>query len=222
MKHGQKHGGQVWYMPKASYAVTPLPGVKLRIVTLDMNIVDPRACTYIACGAVECHPGEVSGGDYWSPTYPGCTEEVCHEVFTKRAEAAARLVVKEVAKAEAEGWQLIINCHYPGSYLKGKVYAGIDIWQVLQDTTAEVLFFGAHVHSTDNSSGFGKATVDYEARKSGLKEYCVGGGGGWACDGLQGVVAGEGLDTGRIENLRFIMVSYDECCMNEVKGYWWK
>jgi hypothetical protein len=72
-----------------------------------------------------------------------------------------------------------------------------------------VTFFGAHVHSTDNETAWGKPTVDRRVNRKGWHEYCVGGGGGWACDALQGVVAGAVTASGRVVDLRFIMASYD-------------
>lgn len=49
-----------------------------------------------------------------------------------------------------------------------------------------VLYFGAHVHSTDNTTNCHTAS-----RRAGWRDFCVGGGGGWACDGSQGFVVGE-------------------------------
>ena len=85
--------------------------------------------------------------------------------------------------------------------------------ELMTQTTAHITFFGAHVHSTDNTSH-----VDHSARRHGWRDFCVGGGGGWACDGPQGFVVGEVLDTGRIVNLRMKLMPMRDCCFANPRG----
>lgn len=84
---------------------------------------------------------------------------------------------------------------------------------LLASPNVHVLYFGAHVHSTDNTT-----TVHREARRLGWHDFCVGGGGGWACDGHQGFVVGEVLDNGRVANLRIHQMPDSQCCMSNPRG----
>jgi hypothetical protein len=57
-----------------------------------------------------------------------------------------------------------------------------------------------------------------QARRAGWHDFCIGGGGGWACDGHQGFVVGEVLDTGKITNLRIKLLSDHVCCKSNPHG----
>ena len=115
--------------------------------------------------------------------------------------------------AEASGTQLIVVTHYPSNWIAG-MRAGRDaVSELLQNPNVHVVFFGGHVHSTDNTSNVQRAF-----QRPGWHDYCVGGGGGWACDGPQGFVVGEVLDNGRVANLRFEMMANRDCCMPNPRG----
>ena len=203
--------------------LTPsLAALAAQVVVLDLNYVDPRkiACPYIACKHDDCGKGEWDRqGDKWAAPYPHCDMDRCLAVFKQRAGKAARMLKQRLQLAERHDTQLLVVCHYPGSYLRGRKFDGIDLWALLTSSRVHVTFFGGHVHSTDNHSAWdskhGKRTVDLYTSRTGWREYSVGGGGGWACDGLQGVVAGEVLSNGRVDNLRFIMATEDECCVGD-------
>mgnify|MGYP006142918743 CR=1 FL=1 len=200
-KHGHRHGGQQWHMPKMSYYAAPLENARVEIVMLDLNILTvDRLCTWIACRRLSCNPGEA--------LYRGCNMARCRAVITKRAEAAARLLKQRVEEAEKTGTQLIVVSHYPSTWLSGLMPAGIRIQELLSNPNVDILYFGAHVHSTDNVSN-----VNPGLRRKGWHDFCVGGGGGWACDGMQGFVAGEILENGRVANLRMIHVANNKCCI---------
>ena len=211
-KHKAIHGGQEWYMPAMSYHVSPLPGVNLEVVALDLNSVDDyRICTWIACNKARCD----SRAHQYRSTSDGapCTMSRCGQVLRKRAEAALRLLKRRVEAAEQSGTQLIILSHYPTNWVSGMRHGGITISSLLTNPNVHIVYFGGHVHSTDNTSN-----VQRSFRRHGWYDYCVGGGGGWACDGPQGFVVGEVLDTGRITNLRFKMMPNRDCCVNNPRG----
>ncbi len=77
----------------------------------------------------------------------------------------------------------------------------------LENHRVRILYFGAHTHSTDNTTH-----VDLSLRRPGWLDFCIGGGGGWACDGPQGFVVGEVLDDGRVTNVRIHRMSSKLCC----------
>ena len=58
--------------------------------------------------------------------------------------------------------------------------------------------------------------------RPGWSEYCVGGGGGWACDGPQGFVSGEVLENGRVANLRIVHADDRVCCVENHRGRPWR
>ena len=44
-------------------------------------------------------------------------------------------------------------------------------------------------------------------------EWTVGGGGGWSCDGPQGIVVGDVITaTGEVVNARILRVEWNDCC----------
>ena len=62
-KHGGVHGNQRWHMPQLSYHATPIPGVNLELVALDLNVVDrSKTCPWIACGEKECDDDDFPQG----------------------------------------------------------------------------------------------------------------------------------------------------------------
>ena len=202
-KHGSIHGGQVWHMPAMSYHAVPIPGVNLEILALDLNLVDSaQTCPWIACGKVTCA---------WDapPIRQGCTLSHCTEVMRRRADAAVRLVKRRVEAAERADTQLIIVSHYPTTWVNHvRTPDGVMLVELLNNPRVHILYFGAHVHSTDNTTN-----VHSELRRTGWRDFCIGGGGGWACDGQQGFVVGEVLDNGRVTNLRIEWLPNSVCCL---------
>lgn len=143
--------------------------------------------------------------------YPGCTRARCREVLRRRAAQAESLLRERIAAAEAADRQLIVISHYPTTYFGRKEALGIGA--LLRNPRVRIANFGGHVHSTDDSR-----SVDRSYARSGWSDWCVGGGGGWACDGHQGFVVGEVLSNGRVANLRVRLVSDGACCLSNPRG----
>ena len=115
-----------------------------------------------------------------------------------RIDAAARL-----------GTQLIVVTHYPTvGYLERVNSGGLDAMELLKSARVPMVYIGAHVHSTDNTSH-----TSPQLRREGFAEFCVGGGGGWSCDGHQGFVSGEVRASGRVANLRLHLAPDSACCI---------
>ena len=95
----------------------------------------------------------------------------------------------------------------PVSYISGVNAGGISFYELLKSPRVQILYIGAHVHSTNNDT-----SVHDAARRHGWREFCVGGGGGWACDGPQGFVVGEVRSDGRVDNVRIKLISNALCC----------
>jgi hypothetical protein len=159
-KHGQVHGGQRWYMPSMSYSVAPLPGVNLEIVALDLNSIDAgKSCPWIVCNREHCGRREMEELEAaHNRTNPGrrrteqCTMATCTAVIQKRMGVAARLLRARIAAAEAAGTQLIVVTHYPSSWIAGTSAGGISFMAELMNPNVHIVYFGAHVHSTDNTT----------------------------------------------------------------------
>jgi hypothetical protein len=100
-----------------------------------------------------------------------------------------------------------VVCARVHSWIAGTVADGIHMMSEMNNPNVNIVYFGAHVHSTDNNTN-----VHHPARRPGWNDFCIGGGGGWACDGHQGFVVGEVMDNGRIVNLRMKFVSDHICC----------
>lgn len=207
-KHGAVASDQAWHMPSMSHYMQPLPGVPLEIVTLDMNVVDAsRICPWIACGKEKCTDPNATQA-------PGCTYAVCHETLQARAEEAWELLVSRVAAAKqaTPRRHLIVNSHYPTTWLWWWRFKRKSIANILYDPDVHITFFGGHIHATDNVTNVRK-----QLRRHGWNDFCVGGGGGWACDNAftpmsQGFVTGQVRSDGSISNLEFEMEPDDECC----------
>jgi hypothetical protein len=143
-----------------------------------------------------------------------CSESVCRETLTKRAEAGFRLLEERIKAAEGTNRQLIVITHYPTTWFK---YGGFKVdgkthLDLLKHTNVKIAYFGGHVHATDN-----KTNVNPEMRRNGWHDYCVGGGGGWACDDAhtgisQGFVTGEVRSDHTLTNFQFHMVPDRDCC----------
>ena len=216
-KHGSIINGQKWYMPEMSYYVQPLPGVNLEIVTIDLNVLDShKICPWIVCGQKKCAPD-----DAWSGSVSGvpveCGMQLCTQTLYQRALAAWDLLKEriEAAKAVVPRRQLIVNCHYPTTWLKWFKHPTEQktFLELLNDPKLHVVFFGGHVHATDNVTN-----VEKKMRRHGWHDFCVGGGGGWACDNAhtlqsQGFVTGVVLSDGTVTDLRFEMEADDKCCV---------
>lgn len=211
LKHGQSAGGQLWYMPQMSYRVRPLKNVNLEIVVLDLNILDPEPCALSTMNRNVWNPPEAS---WREPRAPGCGFEQCQTVMYQRAVRACRLLLETVQEAEKTGAQVMVISHYPTSFLRGRSFGGIKLDKVLSSKAVKIFFVGAHVHSTDASKAAftGKATLNGALSRPGWGEVCVGGGGGWACDGRQGFVMGEVMANGEVKNVRLVMGTDEECC----------
>ena len=126
--------------------------------------------------------------------------------------AAARLLEQRIAAAEAKGTQLIVVSHYPTTWLS-YAPAAAKVAHLMSRSTAHITYFGAHVHSTDNMTN-----VNHGHRRDGWRDFCVGGGGGWACDGLQGFVMGDILDNGRVANVHMRHIPRNKCCRGNPHG----
>ena len=227
-KHGATHGGQRWFMPRMSYHAEPLPGVKLEIIALDINSIDAgKSCPWIVCGAATCGRRALEMASQAEEAaanvsvahlaqhrrLQGCSMATCTSTMGKRTAAAARLLKRRVEAAEESGTQLIVVSHYPSTWISGTIAGGVHMMGLLTRPNVHIVYFGAHVHSTDNHSN-----VLAQARRPGWRDFCVGGGGGWACDGHQGFVIGEVLDSGRVVNLRMKHVTDRLCCISNPRG----
>ena len=200
-------------MPAMNFNVTPLQGVNLEILSLDMNIVDAhKTCPWIACGRKDCVHGEA--------VVPGCDMNRCHRTMQERAEVAFHLLDERVSAAAAARRQLLVISHYPTTYLNTFSYRGRTINDLLRNPKVSIVYFGGHVHATDNITN-----VHHGLRRHGWNDFCVGGGGGWACDAnpgmpsSQGFVSGVVKSDGSLTNFRFHMAADSECCfMNPRSG----
>jgi prepilin-type processing-associated H-X9-DG protein len=174
-------------MPKMSYYAAPLPGVNIEVVALDTNIVDHRkTCPWIACGEETCTENQ--------ETMPGCNLAKCRATLDARASAAFDLLKERIQAAEAAipRRQLVVVTHYPTTWLKWW-RKGHEFLQMLKNPRVNIAFFGGHVHATDNVTN-----VDKTMRRHGWNDYCVGGGGGWACDNAHTGVS-QGFVTGVVQ-----------------------
>ena len=136
----------------------------------------------------------------------------------QRALAAFKLLRDriEAAKAAVPPRQLLVITHYPTKFLKYFVEpeSGLSLQDLLKDPEAKIAFFAGHVHSTDNTTN-----VQKELGRPGWSDYCVGGGGGWACDAprkrawpTQGFVTGVVKSDGSVGDFEFHMKADSECC----------
>ena len=210
------------------------PGRKLELVMLDLNRYDAAVqCHWVACTNRRCYKtqadGERSGEPSWSidgANELGCTLADCHHVLNARGDAAGALFKERVR--ENEGKQMIVVAHYPTDYLKGCTVESDpkgrkpEMWlDALSSKTPEtkkvkMTYFGAHRHSTENTS-----TI----RTGNNPNWCVGGGGGWSCDESkgtpdnQGFVVGEITSEGHVVNLRPVTVPNSKCCFKNPRHY---
>ena len=99
---------------------------------------------------------------------------------------------------------MLVFSHYPTTYLRGFYHHGKSFIDLLKAANVDMVYFGAHVHATDNMT-----YVSQELRRPGWRDFCVGGGGGWACDrnpympASQGFVTGVVRSDGRVIDLKF-------------------
>ena len=206
-KHGAVHGNQKWHMPAMNFVATPLPGVNIEIVSLDLNTVDDaKTCPWIACGKKFCHERDA--------VELGCNMARCRATMRHRAQKAYELLEERIAAAKEVGRQLIVFSHYPTTFLRGFYHNGRPMIDLLKDPGLDMTYFGAHVHATDNATH-----VQTELRRPGWRDFCVGGGGGWACDSnpympaSQGFVTGVIRSDGRVIDTRLEFVPDSVCCM---------
>jgi len=191
------HRGQTWYMPDFNYWVKPLgDAVPLEIISLDTNHHDSgRICPWNVCDRHSC------GG--WENPY-GCTVGDCMGILEDRNFEAERML-RERLDANIGG-NVIVFTHYPQEYL---LWGGVlgehgspGILDQLKRTDVTITFFSAHVHVTEGPKELGPNV-----------EWVVGGGGGWSCDGEQGVVTGDvEVATGKVRNVRMIPAPWHVCC----------
>ena len=214
-----------------------LPGLsrgrKLELVMLDLNRYDAEIqCNWVACTNRRCYAtqadGERSGEPSWSidgANELGCKLADCHHVLAARGDAAGALFNQRVR--ESKGKQMIVVAHYPTDYLQGCAVESnkgkkAEMWlDALSSKTAEtkgvkMTYFGAHRHSTENTSTIGTGNNP---------NWCVGGGGGWSCDESpgtpdnQGFVVGEVTSEGHVVNLRPVTVPNSKCCFKSPRHY---
>ena len=151
-------------MPDTNYYVQPLTGVNLEIVTLDLNILDShKICTWIACGKKKCEEDDEN-------KEPGCSHGKCYQTLLARGQAAFRLLEARIAAAKSSvpKRQIIVNTHYPTTFLKWWKHGERSIADLLKDPDVHILYFGGHVHATDN-----KTNVDSTLRRHGWNDFCV-------------------------------------------------
>ena len=79
--------------------------------------------------------------------------------------------------------------HYPTTWYR--YFDNQKVLELLKNPRVKISYFAGHVHATDNVTN-----VNSRMRRHGWTDYCVGGGGGWACDDAhtgvsQGFVTGE-------------------------------
>ena len=110
------------------------------------------------------------------------------------------------------GAHLIVNSHYPTDYLEGlQAYVpsagrNVRILDLLRRTDVQITYIGAHRHSTDDNP-------KHRNNIAPNREWVVGGGGGWSCDGPQGVVVGDvDTTTGEVLHTRIIQAEWKTCC----------
>ena len=136
----------------------------------------------------------------------------------RRAEEAGALLKERLATNK--GRQVIVVAHYPTDYLKGASFGAWPNQERWLDhfsrEDVRIVYFGAHRHSTENTSTL---------RTGPNPNWCVGGGGGWSCDESpgtpenQGVVVGEITSHGRVRNMRTINVPNSKCCFKSPRHF---
>ena len=195
-KHGGMHHNQTWYMPTANFWVKPIEGVNLEVLVLDTNHLDSgRICPWNACNRKDCWEGESTNGP------DSCTVRQCQSILEGRTREALTML-RERVEANVGG-NLIIVTHYPINYIHGGGVKGERVdsgeWmRLLRRTDLKITYLGAHVHVTEKHAS---SIAPHE-------EYVVGGGGGWSCDGQQGIVVGDVLiATGEVFNTYSIRAS---------------
>ena len=193
------------YMPAMSYTATPLPGINLEIVALDFNIVDEhKTCPWIACGKKHCSWGEAA--------QPGCDLAHCKDIMQRRGAYAFDLLEARIGEAIKHNRQLIVVTHSPTTWYGWWSYKGRRVTDLLNNPRVHITYFGGHVHATDNVTN-----VNPALRRNGWNDFCVGGGGGWACDDAhtwasQGFVTGVVYNDGSVGEFRFEMKEDSACC----------
>ena len=211
-------------MPSMSYYHEPLPGVNLEIVSLDTNVIDAGP----TCKWIERfnHQDRNAG---WTPRNrfePACNEPTCRYTMGQRTRYAFELLRSRVEAARQTGRQLIVFSHYPSNWLHAYSHNdGRTFNDLLSTPGVSITYFSGHVHSTDNTTN-----VNTGLRRHGWNDFCVGGGGGWACDDSiwvggevgfspsQGFVAGEIRSDGMVVNLKLEMIPDKMCCRGNSHG----
>jgi len=131
----------------------------------------------------------------WSP----CKEK-CLQYSNERAGRSFDLFFERTKASSAKN--LLVMSHYPTDYFSS---AEFFLTALSDNSTHNILYFGAHRHNTDQWSTFSTSPNE---------NWVVGGGGGYSCDGpQQGFVVGEIYHDYSIHTYN-MLVDYDTCCIS--------
>jgi len=167
-KHDAILNDQQWHMPAMNFFATPLPGVNLEVVSLDMNILDAhKICPWIACGChtCPCPPDDDVVEDEAHATTTRrldgrymlerkldwlgrCSYGQCQETLRQRADAGFMMLKERIAAAEVENRQLIVITHYPTKWFRYSSWKvnGQTILDLMKNPRVHIAYFGGHVH----------------------------------------------------------------------------
>jgi len=174
-----------FYMPGYNW-FREHPELNLEVVALDLNkFMDGwnRELDY-------------SHHQFWDCQWTACPE-ACKAIAEARATEAFDLFGKRLEKTKQKN--MLVFSHYPTDYFSTVP----QFVSNLSRPEKHITYFGGHRHNTD------KTTVASTAPN---KNWCVGGGGGWSCDGHeQGFVVGEIYEDGSISTYE-VLVDWRVCC----------
>jgi len=160
-----------WYMPNLYYHDTSyLEEFGIEVVALDTNNVAESACKYLG----KCN----SAG-----------RGTCWNNLNGRYKESMNLFATRMKETQADN--VIVFNHYPTTYFTHSGREGfLDGLRTGPANDAQMYYFGGHVHFV-KEQGHNDYGWPFQTNISPTKQWLVGGGGGWGCDGPeQGFVVG--------------------------------
>lgn len=138
-------------------------------------------------------------------TYSDCQwtpcKAKCHQTVENRTAVAFKLFGERMEQSTAK--HMLVFSHYPTDYFSSAPEFIANLSK--NDSGRTITYFGGHRHNTDTTSTFSTGSN---------KNWCVGGGGGWSCDGRdQGFVVGEISEDG--VHTYSSLVDWWLCCPSE-------
>jgi len=156
-----------FYMPSYNW-FREHPELNLEVLGLDLNKFQEgwqHQLTYDQHNFADCQ---------WTH----CKDQ-CHSIVEDRTVEAFKLFGERMEQSTAKN--LLVFSHYPTDYFSAMPKFVQNLSRT--DRHSSIAYFGGHRHNTDKTS---------VASTAPNTNWCVGGGGGWSCDGQeQGFVVGE-------------------------------